>query len=59
MHKTGSANGSFFGNFLYDRLLAGREHLLLDLKRLVDFGFVRRACRDFYQDWAGTPGTRL
>jgi len=51
MHKTGSANGSFFGNFLYDRLLAGREHLLLDLNRLVDFGFVRRACRGFYQDW--------
>jgi transposase len=51
MHKTGSANGSFSGNFLYDRLLAGREHLLLDLNRLVDFGFVCRACRDFYQDW--------
>jgi IS5 family transposase len=51
MHKTGSANGSFLGNFLYDQHLAGREHLLLDLKRLVDFGFVRRACRGFYQDW--------
>jgi IS5 family transposase len=51
MHKTGSANGSFFGNFLYDRLLGGREHFLKDLARSVDFTFVRQACRGFYADW--------
>lgn len=51
MHKVGSANGSFFGNFLSDRLLEGREHLLKDLNRLVAFTFVRQACRDFYAGW--------
>ncbi|MGQ9688991.1 MAG: hypothetical protein ACUVXF_09425 [Desulfobaccales bacterium] len=53
-HKSGSANGSFFGNFLDDRLLAG-GHLLLDLNRLVNFGFLRRACRDFYHNWGRDP----
>jgi len=55
MHKTGSANGSFFGNFLYDRLLGGREHFLKDLARSVDFTFVRQACRGFYADWGRDP----
>ena len=31
MSKTGSANGSFFGNFIYDKLLRRRPHFIFDL----------------------------
>jgi IS5 family transposase len=51
MTKTGSANGSFFGNLIYERLLSQRNHFLKDLVQTVDFRFVREACRDFYVDW--------
>jgi IS5 family transposase len=51
MTKTGSANGSFFGNLIYERLLSQRDHFLKDLAQTVDFRFVREACRDFYVDW--------
>ena len=51
MTKTGSANGSFFGNLIYERLLSKRDHFLKDLAQTVDFRFVREACRDFYVDW--------
>ena len=53
--KQGRANGSFFGNFVYDHLLRLRPHFLHDLGRAVDFGFVREACRDFYVDWGRDP----
>jgi hypothetical protein len=33
MSKTGSANGSFFGNFIYDQLLRRRPHFLSDLSQ--------------------------
>lgn len=58
MSKTGSANGSFFGNFIYDRLLQRRSHFLHDLTRTVDFSFVKLALKDFTWIGAGTPGTR-
>ena len=51
MTKVGSANGSFFGNLIYERLLSQRDHFLKDLAQTVDFRFVREACRDFYVDW--------
>jgi len=51
MTKTGSANCSFFGNLIYERLLSKRDHFLKDLAQTVDFRFVREACRDFYVDW--------
>lgn len=51
MTKKGSANGSFFGNHIYEHLLARRSHLLYELSKVVDFSFVRPACRDFYVDW--------
>jgi hypothetical protein len=35
MSKTGSANGSFFGNFIYDQLLRRRPHFLSHLSRAV------------------------
>jgi IS5 family transposase len=55
MSKTGSANGSFFGNFIYDRLLQRRSHFLHDLSRTVDFSFVKPALKDFYVDWGRDP----
>ena len=51
MTKKGRANGSFFGNHIYENLLARGSHLLYDLSKVVDFSFVRHACRDFYVDW--------
>jgi transposase, IS5 family len=51
MTKTGSANSSFFGNLIYERLLSKRDHFLKDLAQTVDFRFVREACRDSYVDW--------
>jgi hypothetical protein len=58
MSKSGSANGSFFGNFIYEQLLRRRPHFLSDLRRAVDFSFVKAALKDFYVAWGGTPGTR-
>jgi len=55
MSKTGSANGSFFGNFIYDQLLRLRPHFLHDLSRAVDFAFVKAALKDFYVDWGRDP----
>ncbi len=55
MSKTGSANGSFFGNFIYDQLLRRRPHLLFDLSKAVDFSFVKAALKDFYVDWGRDP----
>jgi hypothetical protein len=43
MSKTGSANRSFFGNFIYDQLLSRRPHFLFDLFRAVDFSSVNAA----------------
>jgi IS5 family transposase len=55
MSKTGSANGSFFGNFIYDQLLRRRPHFLSDLSRAVDFSFVKAALKDFYVAWGRDP----
>jgi len=48
MTKNGKADGSFFGNHIYEHLLARGSHLLYELSKVVDFSFVRTACRDFY-----------
>jgi hypothetical protein len=55
MSKTGSANGSFLGNFTYDQLLRRRHHFLFDLSQIVDFSFVKAALKDFYMDWGRDP----
>ncbi len=47
MSKTGSANGSFFGNFLDDQLLRRRPPVLHDLSRAVDVAIVQGAFKDF------------
>ena len=54
MTKKGKANGSFFGNFLYEQILSQRPHFLKDLAQVVDFRFVAEHCKDFYVDW-GRP----
>jgi hypothetical protein len=36
MSKTGSANGSFFGNFIYEQLLRRRPHFLSDLSQALN-----------------------
>ena len=51
MSKTGSANGSFFGNFFYEQLLRRRPHFLSDLSRAVDFSFVKAALKNFFVAW--------
>ncbi|AEB09764.1 transposase [Desulfobacca acetoxidans] len=51
MTNKGGANGSFFGNHIYENLLARRSHLQYELSQVVDFSFVRNICRDFYVDW--------
>lgn len=55
MSKTGIANGSFFGNFLYDQLVRRRPHFLHGLSRAVDFAFVKESLKDFYVDWGRDP----
>ncbi len=55
MTKKGSANGSFFGNFLYEQVLSQRPHFLKDLAQAVDFRFVAEHCKDFYVDWGRDP----
>jgi len=55
MTKKGKANGSFFGNFLYEQILSQRPHFLKDLAQVVDFRFVAEHCKDFYADWGRDP----
>ncbi|OGP74979.1 MAG: hypothetical protein A2Y80_08010 [Deltaproteobacteria bacterium RBG_13_58_19] len=55
MTQKGKANGSFFGNFLYDQILSQRPHFLKDLGQVVDFSFVREHCKGFYADWGRDP----
>jgi transposase len=55
MTKKGRANGSFFGNFLYEQILSQRPHFLKDLAQVVDFRFVEEHCKDFYVDWGREP----
>ena len=55
MTKKGKANGSFFGNFLYEQILSQRPHFLKDLAQAVNFRFVAEHCKDFYVDWGRDP----
>lgn len=53
--KKGRANGSFFGNFIYDQLFCRRPHFLKDLAQVVDFSFVQAACKDYYPEGGRAP----
>lgn len=55
MFKKGGADGSFFGDWLYEHVLGDRPHLLRDLRRLVDFDFVNEECAELYRDETGRP----
>jgi IS5 family transposase len=55
MTKKGTANGSFFGNFLYEQILSQRPHFLKDLAQVIDFRFVAEHCKGFYVDWGRDP----
>ncbi len=58
MTKKGKANGSFFGNFLYERILSPRPHFLKDLAPVVDFRFVAEHSKTSRPIGGETPGTR-
>jgi hypothetical protein len=47
MTQKGQANGSLFGNFLYEQILSQRPHFLKDQAQVVDFRFVVEHCKDF------------
>jgi len=55
MTRKGKANGSFFGNFLYEQILSPRPHFLKDLAQVVDFRFVEEHGKDFSSDWGRDP----
>ena len=53
-HK-GTANGAFFGNFLYEQILSQRPHFLKDLAQVVDWRFVEEHGKDFSVDGGPDP----
>ena len=44
--KVGSANVSFFGNFIYDQILRCRPHFLQDLSGALDFAFIKEVLKN-------------
>ena len=55
MLKKGGADGSFFGDWLYEQVLGERPHLLRDLTRLIEWEFVNEECASLYADETGRP----
>jgi IS5 family transposase len=53
MYRTQDPQSSFFGEFLYDRIIPP-NHFLRKLKETVDFSFVNERCRELYAE-AGRP----
>ncbi|MBL7157723.1 MAG: IS1182 family transposase [Candidatus Omnitrophica bacterium] len=45
----------FFDNYVYENLLPS-EHILLDIKREIDFSFVEEETKDLYSSRLGRPG---
>ena len=58
MTKKGKANGSFFGNFLYEQILSQRPHFLKDLAQVVDFALSRSTAKTFMSIGGENLGTR-
>ena len=54
MLKPKSAQGSFFGSYLYDRIVPV-DHLLRQINQVVDFSFVRQILEDRYHPDLGRP----
>jgi len=55
MFKKGGADGSFFGDWLYEQVLGNRPHLLRELTRLITFEFVNEVCAPLYPEETGRP----
>jgi IS5 family transposase len=54
MLKPKSPQGSFFGSYLYDRIVPV-DHLLRQINQVVDFSFVRQILGDRYHPDLGRP----
>jgi transposase len=54
MLKPKSPQESFFGSYLYDRIVPG-DHLLRKINQVVDFSFVREILEDSYNAEIGRP----
>ena len=47
-------NANFFDSYVFDNLLP-EKHMLLDIKKEVDFSFVEKEVRDLYDTRNGRP----
>lgn len=54
MLKRDSKQKDFFDSYVYERLLPAK-HILLDIKKALDFSFVDEAAKDLYSDTMGRP----
>jgi transposase len=54
MLKPKSPQGSFFGSYLYDRIVPA-DHLLRKINQVVDFSFIRELLKDKYTPDFGRP----
>lgn len=54
MLKAKSHQSSFFGSYLYDRIVP-QDHLLRKINQVVDFSFVTELVRDRYTPDFGRP----
>ena len=54
MLKTKSAQESFYGSYLYDKIIPP-DHLLRRINQVVDFSFVNDLVRDRYTPDFGSP----
>ncbi len=54
MLKPKSPQGSFFGSYLYERIVPV-DHLLRQINQVVDFSFFRQILEDRYHPDLGRP----
>jgi len=54
MLKTKSPQNSFYGSYLYDRIIP-QNHLLKKINSIVDFSFVNELVKDRYNPDFGRP----
>ena len=54
MLKTENKQRDFFDSYVYDNLLP-EKHILLDIKKNIDFSFVDEQCKDLYSSNRGRP----
>ena len=57
MLRAKSSQLSFYGNHIYDRVIA-KDHFLKPLNEAVDFSFITKLCRDAYTLDFGRPAYR-